>query len=124
MLICWFLVLLLFFLVFTTAVLCLQVMGNLAESEGEVVVHVVQSFFKAFSVGFGDPQEVVFSDTRRSRIRPAKNTYKCCRKVEKYKIHISAWENFQPQFAVPSKHCKKSNSCIPLVRYVNQPLLE
>lgn len=55
---------------------------NLAESEVEVVVHVVQSFVKAFNIGFGDPQEVVSTDFRRSRIRPAKNTCKCCRKIK------------------------------------------
>jgi len=81
---------------------------NLAESEVELVVHLVQSFFKAFNVGCGDPQEAVFTDVRRSRIRPAKNTCKHCRKIQKGKICISAWENFQPQFAMPSKHCKKS----------------
>lgn len=63
---------------------------NLAESEFEVVVHLVQSFVKAFNVGFGDPQEVVFTGFRRSKIRPANNTCKCCRKIEKDKIHVSA----------------------------------
>lgn len=96
---------------------------NLAESEVEVVICLVQSFVKAFNVGFGDPQEVVFTDFRRSRIRAAKNTCKCCRKIEEVKIDISAWENFQPQFAMPSKRCKKSNSRMPLVRYVNEPLI-
>lgn len=38
---------------------CLTLTGigelNLAESEVEVVIHLVQSFVKAFNVGFGDP---------------------------------------------------------------------
>lgn len=85
----------------------------MAESEIEVVIHLAQNFVKAFNIGLGDPQEVVFFGFRRSGIRPAQNTCKALPCVEKGKLHISAWETSNLSLLCLQSTAKSLNSWIP-----------